>query len=222
MLDSVHLLFPLLSSILFVIAATFAKKATLLGVSPYTATALANFLLALCWFALGCVRGEWLPMVGWWNAVWIAIAFVGGQLSTYLAFRLGDVSLATPVFGVKIIIVAFISSMVHQSGIELRTWIAAALATVGVVVMQLGGSGGSATAPKLTARRAALAIGFALLAASLLSVFDVGVQMAGKRYGATTFLITMFSCVGLLSVTLLPWSDRVETLRKMQRFSRWS
>ena len=35
-------------------------------------------------------------MVGWWNAVWIAFAFVGGQLSTYLAFRLGDVSLATP------------------------------------------------------------------------------------------------------------------------------
>lgn len=212
MVDSLHLLFPLLSSLLFVVAATFAKQATLRGVSPYTATAMSNFLLASCWFAFGCVRGDWLPMAGWFTAVWIAMAFVGGQLSTYLAFRLGDVSLATPVFGVKIIIVAFLSSIVHQSGIELRTWIAAGLATVGVVVMQLGGS--SSNAPKLTARRAALAIGFALIAATSLSIFDVGVQMAGKRYGAPTFLVTMFSCVGLLSLTLLPWTDRVETLRK--------
>ena len=212
--DSTHLLFPLLSSILFVIAATFAKQATVRGVSPYTATALSNFLLALCWFAFGCTQNEWLPMSGWWNALWIAIAFVSGQLSTYLAFRLGDVSLATPVFGVKIIIVAFISSIVHQSGIEPRTWIAAGLATVGVIVMQLGGS--SANAPKLTTRRAALAIGFALVAATSLSIFDVGVQMAGKQYGATTFLTTMFSCVGLLSMALLPWTDRVDAIKKSQ------
>ena len=112
-----------------------------------------------------------------------------------------------PVFGVKIIIVAFISSLVNQSGIELRTWIAAGLATLGVIIMQLGGSG--ANAPKLTARRAALAIGFALVAATSLSIFDVGVQMAGKQYGAVTFLTTMFSCVGLLSLGLLPWTDRV-------------
>ena len=138
--DSTHLLFPLLSSILFVVAATFAKQATVRGVSPYTATALSNFLLALCWFVFGCTQGEWLPMSGWGNALWIAVAFLVGQLSTYLAFRLGDVSLATPVFGVKIIIVAFISSIVHQSGIEPRTWVAAGLATVGVIVMQLGGS----------------------------------------------------------------------------------
>ncbi len=151
-------------------------------------------------------------MAGWWNAIWIAIAFVGGQLSTYLAFRLGDVSLATPVFGVKIIIVAFLSSLVHQSGIEARTWLAAALATVGVIVMQLGGS--NANSPKLTARRAALAIGFALIAATSLSIFDVGVQMAGKRYGATVFLTTMFTWVGLLSLGLLPWTDRIRTLRE--------
>lgn len=213
--DSVHLLFPLLSSILFVIAATFAKQATLRGVSPYTATALSNFLLAACWFTFGCVRSEWLPISAWWNAVWIAIAFISGQLSTYLAFRLGDVSLATPVFGVKIIMVAFISSVVHQSGIEPKTWIAAVLATIGVVVMQLGGTS-STNSPKLTTRRAALAIGFALIAATSLSIFDVGVQLAGKRYGASTFLVTMFSCVGLLSLGLLPWTDRTEELKKNQ------
>lgn len=212
MQDSVHLLFPLLSSILFVIAATFAKQATLLGVSPYTATALSNFLLASCWFTFGCMRGQWLPLAGLGMALWIALAFVGGQLATYLAFRLGDVSLATPVFGVKIIIVAFLSSMVHQSGIETKTWFAAGLATVGVMVMQLGGSG--TKSPQLTTRRASLAIGFALLAATLLSVFDVGVQSAGKQFGAIPFLTTMFSSVGLLSLGLLPWTDRVETLRK--------
>ncbi len=212
--DSVHLLFPLLSSVLFVIAATFAKQATQLGVSPYTATALSNFLLATCWCLFGVARGQWLPLSGLGSALWIALAFVGGQLSTYLAFRLGDVSLATPVFGVKIILVAFLSSLVSQAGIETKTWVAAGLATLGVIIMQIGGTGSHAT--HLTARRATYAILFAILAATSLSFFDIGVQLAGKRYGAPTFLTTMFSCVGLLSIGLLPWSDRVETLRKNQ------
>lgn len=212
MQDSLHLFFPLLSSVLFVLAATFARQATILGVSPYTMTALSNCILAACWFAFGCVRGQWLETAGLVSATWIAVTFVGGQLATYLAFRWGDVSLATPVFGVKIIIVAFFSSFVHQSGIEFKTWLAAGLATVGVIIMQLGGAGGSA--PHLTTRRATLAIGLALLAATLLSLFDVSVQSAGKRFGALAFLSTMFSCVGLLSLGLLPWTDRLSSLRK--------
>ncbi len=42
----------------------------------------------------------------------------------------------------------------------------------------------------------------------------MGVQLAGKRYGATVFLTTMFTWVGLLSLGLLPWTDRIRTLRE--------
>lgn len=218
MQDSLHLVFPLLSSILFVLAATYARKATSLGVTPYTATALSNFTLAVIWLIIGLTQDAWIPVEAWWQAVWIGAAFVSGQLATYLAFRLGDVSLATPVFGVKIIMVAFMSSMLAEQGITFSVWIAAALATLGVAVIQFGASANSET--KLTARRAAFSIGFALLAATLLSIFDIAVQRAGKEYGALPFLSTMFVSVGLLSVGLLPWTNSLAHIRSIGA-SKW-
>ena len=116
--DSLHPLFPLFSSVLFVIGAMLAKQATSRGASPYTATALANFCLAACWLIVGVARSDALPLAAWAPAFWIALAFVAGQLCTYLAFQLGDVSLATPVFGVKIILVAAISSLASDRSLE--------------------------------------------------------------------------------------------------------
>ncbi len=213
MYDSLHLLFPLLSSILFVLAAICARQATSQGISPYTATALSNGVLATIWLVIGAVNNSWLPWAAGGQAIWIAAAFIGGQLSTYLAFRLGDVSLATPVFGVKIIMVAIITSIMSDTGLELPIWIAAGLATLGVAVIQFGASSTSTT--KVTARRAAYSIGFALLAATLLSIFDIAVQQAGKEYGALPFLTTMFVAVGLLSLTLYPWTDSLDRIKNL-------
>jgi drug/metabolite transporter (DMT)-like permease len=214
MYDSLHLLFPLLSSILFVLAAICARQATSLGISPYTATALSNGVLASIWLVIGVVSNSWLPWSAGWQAIWIAAAFIGGQLATYLAFRLGDVSLATPVFGVKIILVAIITSIMSDTGLGMPIWIAAGLATLGVAVIQIGASSNSTT--KVTARRAAFSIGFALLAATLLSIFDIAVQQAGKAYGALPFLTTMFVAVGLLSITLFPWTDSLVRVKELK------
>ncbi len=203
--SSLHLLFPLFSSVLFVVAALFAKRATILGAGPITATIFSNFCLATCWLCVGLARNDWLPWSGIVPALFIAVAFLVGQLCTFLAFRLGDVSLATPVFGVKIIMVAVISACTSNAGIGVRIWIAAALATIGVIVIQAGAS--SPSSNKLSLRRATLAIGLALLAAFALSLFDVGVQHYGPHFGAIRFLTTMFSIVGLMTFLLLPWVD---------------
>jgi drug/metabolite transporter (DMT)-like permease len=203
--DSLHLLFPLGSSLLFVVGAMLAKQATARGASPYTATALANFLLAACWLIVGVTRGEALPVDRWPPAIAIAAAFVAGQLGTYLAFQLGDVSLATPVFGVKIILVALISSLASDRAIEPRIWIASLLATVGIAVIHSGGGGADGVR---STRRAALTIVLAVLAATSLSLFDVGLQHYGHEYGAEAFLTTMFVFTGVLSLGLLPWADR--------------
>src|SRR5262245_29651583 len=125
--NSLHLGFPLLSSILFVIGAMFAKQASALGASSTTGTVLTNFCLALCWLTVGLVRVEALPPAEWGPPALVAAAFVGGQLCTYLALHYGDVSLATPVFGVKIILVALLTSLLAERAIELRIWIAAIL-----------------------------------------------------------------------------------------------
>lgn len=217
MSNSLHLLFPLASSFLFVVGAMFAKRASVLGVGPFSLTLGSNFLLAVCWAVVGIARNDWLLVQsGWpamWPAIWIAASFVIGQLCTFLAFRLGDVSLATPVFGVKIILVALISSLLAQQAIAPEIWCAAALATLGVIVIQ---SGTKSLDNKLSAGRAAWSIVLALMAATSLSLFDVGVQVYGPQFGALRFLTTMFMLVGLLSFALLPWSDRFTQMKKLR------
>jgi len=211
--DSLHLLFPLVSSIVFVLGAMFAKQTAVRGTSPYTNTALSNLCLALFWTIFGLTRGISLPWDGLGPAVLIAFAFVMGQLCTYLAFQFGDVSLATPIFGVKIIIVAMLSSLLSDQGITVQIWIAAILAAVGIAVIQAGA--GSSRATPLTTRRAALTIVLALLAATALSLFDIGLQTCGRKYGAEPFLAMMFFCTGVLSCGLLPWANRPSQLRRM-------
>jgi len=210
---SLHLLFPLFSSVLFVFGALLARQATLRGVSPFTNTALSNLCLALFWGAFGLLRAGGLSPDAWWPAAAIALAFVAGQLCTYLAFHYGDVSLATPVFGVKIIIVAILSAVLAEKPVETRIWIAAVLAAVGVGVVQA--SGKVASHSRTSAGRAALTILLAVLAATALSLFDIGLQICGRRYGAERFLVTMFVFTGLFSCGLLPWADSPARVRRL-------
>ena len=210
---SLHLLFPLFSSLVFVVGALCAKRAALRGTSPYTSTALSNLCLALFWAILGLVRSGGLAPSAWPAAAVIAFTFVAGQLCTYLAFQHGDVSVATPIFGVKIVIVAVISSLVAEKRIEPRIWVAAVLGAIGVGVVQA--SGNTHGHGRSSAGRAALTVVLALSAATFLSLFDVGLQKYGRLYGAERLLVTMFVFTGLLSLGFLPWVDKVSRIRQI-------
>lgn len=212
-----HLLFPLFSSFVFVFGMLFAKQAISRGASPWTSTFLANLWLALSWSLVAVWNGEFLPVSGWWQAGLVGLSFVMGQLFTYLAFQHGDVSVATPVFGVKVIIVAVILAVLTHEQIAARVWLGAVLATTGVGFIQAGA--GSNRSGGMSAGKALLTILLALLAAISLSLFDAGLQTWGKTWGARQFLPAMFVATGILSCALLPVIDsprRLMTLGVMR------
>jgi len=213
-----HLLFPLFSSIVFVIAVMFSKNAISRGSSPWTNTFLSNLWLAIAWAAFGFYHGELLPVSVWWQAVLVALAFVTGLVFTYLAYQHGDISVATPIFGVKVIIVAAMIAVLGQEAIPGRVWIGAFLATLGVAVVQ-SGTGSSPQTPGQSSRenlrKAALTVVLAILSATSLSLFDVGLQLWAKTWGAAKFLPVMFVSTAVLSCAFLPWVDRPKRLREL-------
>jgi len=211
---SSHLLFPLFSSVVFVIGMLFAKKAISRGARPWTGTFLGNFWLALAWIAVGVFRREILPLAFWWQAALVGLTFVLGQLFTYLAFQFGDVSVATPIFGVKVIIVALMVAGMTQDSISTSVWIGAFLATLGVAFVQAGNRPAKSDSRR-TMNHAALTIIMALGAAISLSLFDVGLQVWGRQHGAMLFLPAMFAATGLLSCVFLPWVDRPATMTRL-------
>lgn len=133
-----HLLFPLFSSVVFVLGMMFARQAISRGASSWSGTFLANLWLGLSWFAVELWQPGVLPLAGWWQAALVGLSFVLGQMFTYIAFRYGDVSVATPVFGVKVIIVAVMLACLADEQIPPRVWLGAMLATIGVGVIQAG------------------------------------------------------------------------------------
>ncbi len=213
-----HLLFPLFSSIVFVVGMMFAKYGIARGASPWTGTFLANLWLAASWAAFGLWHGELLPFAGWWQATLVGLSFLLGQVFTYLAFQHGDVSVATPIFGVKVIIVAAMVSLLAGESIAGTVWIGAFLATTGVVLVQSGTRSGAAPGIRTgeTTRRALLTVIMALAAATSLSLFDVGLQSWGRQWGASRFLPVMFVATGVLSCAVLPWTDRPARLTELK------
>ncbi len=208
-----HLLFPLFSSVVFVLGMLWVKRAISAGASPWTSTFLSNFWLAGTWALLGVARGAVLPVEAWGEAALVGVAFVCGQLFSFLAFQHGDVSVATPVFGVKVIAVAAILALVSDEPIGGRIWVGALLATLGIGVIQAGG--GRSGKEKLSAWRTTSTILLALASATSLSLFDVGLQLWGRRWGTAAFLPVTFIAAGLLSCGFLPWSDRPRRLREL-------
>lgn len=194
-----------------------AKRAIDAGASPWTGTFLANIWLALFWALVAIIRGDIVPSAAWPAAATAGALFVLGQLFTYLAFQYGDVSVAAPIFGVKVLIVAVLASLMTDTSIAARVWIAGAFAAAGVLLIQWS----NRTRNKSTDRRSpGLTIILALSAAVSLSLFDVCMQMWGPNWNSYAFLPVLFITAALLSIAFLPKVDSPARLRKL-KVGRW-
>ena len=181
---NMHLLLPLFSSVVFVFGMMFARKALGRGARAWTGTFYGNLWLGLIWLLVGVSRWDVIPVAEWWHAVIVGLLFFLGQCFTYMAFRYGDVSVATPIFGVKILIVAVLSSFLTGQRISTTFWIAAFVATAGIILVQYGCGAGQRHEKK----RVLLTVVTAMSAATCMSLFDVCLQRWGVISGALRFL----------------------------------
>lgn len=206
-----HLIFPLFSSFAFVFGITLAKQAIGKGASPWTAVFFGNVWLAIFCSGSAVARGEIVGSDAWPAATGVGCLFLLGQVLTYLAFQRGDVSVATPVLGLKVLMVALLTSFIAGEAVGVRIWIAAALASVGIGLVQA--SGGNSEP-----RNRWLTIGLASAAALSLSTFDVCLQKAGGTWNASQFLPAVFLAALIVSFGLLPWVDRPKKLKERNAF----
>ena len=207
-----HLLFPLFSSVTFVFGMMYASQAIRRGASTWTGTFYGNLWLGIIWLIIGISRWDVIAFAEWWKAVTVGMLFFSGQCFTYMAFRYGDVSVATPVFGVKILFVAGLTSLSTRQNLSAAVWIAAIVATIGIILIQYGGGANQQSAKKSIL----LTVVMALMAAGCMSLFDVCLQRWGVAAGALRFLPVLFVSAAIFSCVLLPWVDRVSRLKSVR------
>lgn len=193
---SPSLLLPLAAALLYVLGALLVKRAADFGVGGWRTAFVSNCVSALLFQGLLPLGGSF-HLERLWQPALVGVFFLLGQLLNYLALERGDVSVATPVLGVKILLVAFFTALFLEQGVTPR--LAAAAAASSLAIALLGWSGGGRH--HHVARTIALAGG----SASMFALADVFVQKWAPAWGVGRFLPAMLGCVAVLSLALLPF-----------------
>ena len=207
-------LLPICAAVSYVTAALFIKRAAELGAGVWRTAFVCNVSTALCFQGLLVLGGQWKPLAFWWQPALVALLFLSGQVWTFVSLGRGDVSVATPVLGLKILLVAVFSAVFLTQPLTLAMWISAALATGGVVLLNL--SGRQKNAPKNP--HTSFTIITAGLAALSYAAFDVLIQKWSPDWGLGRFLPLTIGLVGVYSLALIPLFEK--PLRDLPRSAK--
>ena len=207
-----HLLLPLLAAIAFASGSLVYKRALAEGASLAHAVVVNNVVLGLAFLPLLAFDPHPVP----WDQLHLpaitATAFVLGHLLNVASLRVGDVSVATPLLGAKVLFVALLAKFVFGEPITPLKTLAAALTTAGVFL-----TGVTDFKP---GRRAGLTTLMALGCALSFSVTDVLIQVWASRFGVFNFLALLFAALAVESTLLLPFLG-IRTLRAPAAAWRW-
>ena len=189
-----HLLLPLVSAIVYVVAALLLKRASDLGADIWRSTRIINFTQALMAMPVWVLGGTIQPLSLWWQPAVAGLLFFAGQVFTLLALTTGDVSVATPVLGVKILLVALLTTVLIGDPIGAQLWTAAALSSVAIGLLNVS--------PGQSHRRVGTTILLAGLGAAGYASFDVLVQKFSPAWGTGRFLPLAMACGALYTLAL--------------------
>lgn len=193
----VHLLFPLASSIAYVFAMLFFKRSTDWGVGVWRTAFVSNVVIGFAFAPFWLLGGYHQPAALLWQPLLVALLFLSGQIFTFLSLHYGDVSVGTPVMGLKIVLVALGSALLLPDPIPLKWWISAFLSTLAIILLSRGES-----RPRHAVGRTVLT---ASLAAASFALFDVLVQKWSPVWGVGRFLPLTCGTVALLSFGFIPF-----------------
>ncbi len=190
-------LFPLVAALLYAFGALVLKRSSDLGVGLWRTTFVANLIVAGLFSLLWLLGGPPVEKEMLWQPGVIAMCLFIGQLSQFLALEKGDVSVAVPVFGLKVILVAFFTPILIGESVSLKLWIAAFLSVLGITFLNRKDAGQPPRHLLITFIAGGIgAIAFA--------VFDVLVQKWGPAWGgAGRLLPCIFWINALLSFGLI-------------------
>jgi len=142
-----------------------------------------------------------------WQPAVIGALFLTGQLFTFLAVQRGDVSIAAPVLGIKVLMVPAVSPFFVDESLSARVWIAAAIAMIGIGFVQ-------ARDESIDRSRIVASVGFAVLAAFSMTLFDLLIQRWAPAWGAGYFLPIAFTFAAVFSLAFAPLADSPSQLKQ--------
>ena len=198
---------PLCSSVLVVFGLLYLKQAQQKGMSTWTSMIAVSWSCALMFPVLAVTMGGRMHPQLLWQPATMGCLFLAGQLFTFLAVEKGDVSIAAPVLGVKVLIVPATAPMFVNEQASTRIWLAAAIAVIGIGFIQVRDE-------SVDRAKILTSVGFALLAAVSMTLFDLLIAKWTENWGAGYFLPIGIAWAAVLSLAFLKRGDSLTELRR--------
>lgn len=189
---------PLVAAILFAGAALLMKRTTRWGIEIWRVSFVCNVMSALAFQPFWLLADHLPPWSLWWQPLLVALLYVAGQILTLTSLSQGEISVAAPVLGLKIVFVPIFLWVLGAGLLPVNTWLACLGATL--AVMLLNSTDGVNTRDKVM-----FSIVTATSGAAAFALFDVCVQLWSPTWGRGAFLPVMMAMSTLLSLGLLPF-----------------
>lgn len=194
--DTATIVFPVIAALVYVFAALSLKRSNEMGVGLWRTTFVANQVAALLFSSLWLLGGREVSPALLWQPVVIALCLFAGQILQFLALDQGDISVAVPVFGLKVVLVAFITPFLTGDSVGLRLWAAAVLSVLGLTFFNRKDEG-------KPVRNLGVTLVAGGLGAVCFALFDVLVSKWGPYWGAGRLLPVIFWINGVFSFSLI-------------------
>jgi len=190
------ILLPLVAALVYVAGALLVKRASEFDVGIWRTAFLGNVIAAVIFSLLLPFGGNFHVDLLWQPAL-VAVFYLLGQFLNFLALQNGDVSVATPVMGLKIILVAIFTKLLLTSGVSPTLWAAATLSSVAIALLNR-----TEGAAHHHVGRTVLCAG---ASATMFAVFDVLVQKWSPAWGLGRFLPVMLAFTAMFSLGFVPF-----------------
>ena len=193
----IYYVLPLFCAVLAAFASILLKLAMDGGLG------LTRFLFVSNWLTFILLLPLWYLGDGpvlWERIYWpIITSFVamGGLVFTFLSLRIGEVSVVTPVAGIKVLFVALFSFFLVSEKVRGSWWTGAALTVMAVYL--LGASG------VVFRKRNAYAILAAVLGGAFFGLGDVLIQRWSAEFGFFRYIIISSGLIAVESFALMPF-----------------
>jgi drug/metabolite transporter (DMT)-like permease len=198
-----YIILPLIAAVVYTIAAMLFKKVLENGANLWYINFLSNivtciFMLPIYFF--GTHTGGPMPYV---PALIISIFFIAGQAFSLIALKFGDVSVATPLLGTKVLMVALFTIILLGIPVPLLWWIASILAVIALLLLRGNDDKSRKSFIPTVVYSLLCALGFALS--------DIYIQKWAPVYGPDRLIFIVFIMVAVLSFAFIPlfWKTKM-------------
>ncbi len=197
-MDRWYLILPLASAFLYAVAAMSQKQAITAGYGPWRMSALTTWAIGIPFVPLIFLEDTLSLPDPIWPAVGCGVLFLAGQIFTIIAITKGDVSIATPVMGSKVVLVVLILAVFTDDVIGVQVWVAAGLTTIGIILLQW-------ESRHEMKRQVWFTVGLSLMSAGCFAGADVLVQQGSAEQGFFRFVATSSGVNVLLAFGMIPF-----------------